>query len=64
MKISEDVIVVTGGLGTDDLVTEYHLSDGRETALTTMTQGRGYRACGVYQDTHGQQVSGEVLRGV
>ena len=60
MKISEDVIVVTGGLGTDDLVTEYHLSDGRETALTTMTQGRGDHACGVYQDTDGQQVSGEV----
>ena len=53
MKINEDVIVVTGGGHVDDktesLVTMYQLSDGRETALTPLTQGR-----------YGQQVSGEV----
>ena len=60
MKISEEVIVVTGGSSTEDLVTEYQLTDGRETALTTLTEGRGAHACGVYQDTDGQQVSGEM----
>ena len=57
MKISEEVIVVTGGWGTFDLVTEYQLSDGRETALKPLTEGRGYHACGVYKDADGQQVS-------
>merc|ERR1711962_253220 len=56
MKISEEVIVLTGGSSTEDLVTEYQLSDGRETALTRLTQGRESHACGVYQDTDGQQV--------
>ena len=60
MKISEEVIVVTGGELTDDLVTEYQLTDGRETALTNLTQGRANHACGVYKDADGQQVSGEV----
>ena len=60
MKISEEVIVVTGGSATEDLVTEYQLTDGRETALTNLTEGRGWHACGVYQDADGQQVSGEV----
>ena len=60
MKISEEVLVVTGGSGTGDLVTEYQLTDGRETALTTFTEGRASHTCGVYQDTVGQQVSGEV----
>ena len=60
MKISEEVIVVTGGRNTEDLVTEYHLSDGRETALTPLTVGRFAHACGVYKDADGQQVSGEV----
>merc|ERR1712156_674134 len=61
MKISEEVIVVTGGDSTYDLVTEYRLSDGRETALTPLTEGREGPACGVYQDADAQQVSGEVL---
>ena len=60
MKISEEVIVVTGGVGTWDLVTEYQLTDGRETNLTNLTEGRENHACGVYQDADGQQVSGEV----
>merc|ERR1712062_46869 len=55
MKISEEVIVVTGGAHTFDLVTEYQLTDGRETALTPMP-GRGGHACGVYKDEDGQQV--------
>ena len=49
-----------GGYGTDDLVTEYRLSDGRETALTPLKEKRENHACGVYQDEDGQQVSGEV----
>ena len=43
-----------------NLVTEYQLTDGRETALTLLTEGRKNHACGVYKDTDGQQVSGEV----
>ena len=60
MKISEEVIVVTGGRNTEDLVTEYQLTDGRETALTPLTVGRLAHACGIYKDADGQQVSGEV----
>ena len=60
MKISEEVIVVTGGDQTSSLVTEYRLTDGRETALTPLTGRREEHTCGVYQDTVGQQVSGEV----
>merc|ERR1712004_780424 len=56
MKISEEVIMVTGGSATEDLVTEYQLTDGRETALKPLTQGRQDHACGVYQDADGQQV--------
>ena len=57
MKISEEVIVVTGGYLTYDLVTEYQLTNGRETALKTLTEGRSSHACAVYQDADGQQVS-------
>ena len=60
MKISEEVIVVTGGWHSYDLVTEYQLMDGRETALTPLTEGRWTHACGVYHDADGQQVSGEM----
>ena len=63
MKISEDVIVLTGGNGDEyneppqDLVTRYELTEIKETPLTPLTQGRHSHACGVYQDTVGQQVS-------
>ena len=56
IKISDDVVVMTGGAGSSE-VTEYHLADGRETALTPLTQGRDVHTCAVYQDTDGQQVS-------
>ena len=58
MKISDEVVVVTGGEFTEDFVTEYRISDGRETNRTSLTQGRRTHACGVYQDNDGQQVSG------
>merc|ERR1711874_606747 len=32
------------------------LTDGRETALTRLTEGRADHACGVYKDADGQQV--------
>ena len=57
MKISDEVIVVTGGVDTEDFVTEYRISDGRETNRTPLRQGRRHHACGVYQDKDGQQVS-------
>ena len=58
MKISEDVIVLTGGgPPSQDLVTRYELTERKETPLTPLTQGRNSHACGVYQDTVGQQVS-------
>ena len=57
IQLSSDLIVVTGGEGTYDFVTSYHLSgNGDETALTSMNQGRKLHACGVYQDAGGQQV--------
>ena len=57
IQISADIIVVTGGHGTEDYVTQYQLADGNETPLTSMGQPRYDHACGVYQDPSGQQVS-------
>ena len=57
IQVSSDLILVTGGRNTYDLVTSYHLSgNGDETPLTPMNQGRDSHACGVYQDAGGQQV--------
>jgi len=57
IQISGFTIVMTGGLNTENYVTQYHLFGGSETQLTPMSgQGRSYHACGVYQDTSGQQV--------
>ena len=57
IKINADVIVVTGGWGSNDYVTEYQLADGNETPLTSMGQQRAAHACGVYLGAGGQQVS-------
>merc|ERR1712218_596371 len=56
IQTSDDVIVVTGGRDTGEYVTQYHLIDGTETPLTSLGESRWLHACGVYQDTHGQQV--------
>ena len=57
IQLSSDLIVLTGGYFTGDLVTSYHLSgNGDETPLTPMGRSRGAHACGVYQDAGGQQV--------
>ena len=56
IQISADVIVVTGGSYTYHYVTEYQLEDGRATILTSLQQPRYAHACGVYQDTSGNQV--------
>merc|ERR1719237_675301 len=56
IQLSDDIIVVTGGWQTEAFVTEYHLEDGTETALTPLGQPRLAHACGVYQDADGQQV--------
>ena len=57
IQTSDDVIVVTGGIETYNFVTQYHLTDGTETPLAPLGQPRWAHACGVYQDTNGQQVS-------
>ena len=58
IQISSDLIVMTGGYETWDLVTSYKLDgNGEETPLTPMNQGRADHACGVYLDAGGQQVS-------
>ena len=57
IQISDDVIVVTGGANSKDYVTEYQLTDGTETLLTSLGTPQNQHACGVYQDTNGQQVS-------
>ena len=62
IQTSDDVIVVTGGYNTYDSVTQYHLTDGTETPLTSLGQGRNEHACGVYQDTNGQQVSKKIFK--
>merc|ERR1712051_77780 len=56
-ELSSDLIVVTGGVGTYDLVTSYQLTgNGDEMPLTPMNRVRFAHACGVYQDAGGQQV--------
>ena len=57
VQISDDVIVVTGGWETESYVTEYNLDQGNEIPLTSLGQPRRDHACGVYQDTSGQQAS-------
>merc|ERR1719397_1419282 len=58
IQLSADLIVVTGGRGTESYVTEYQLTgnNGNETPLTPMRQARYEHACGVYQGAAGQQV--------
>ena len=56
IQISADIIVVTGGDGTEDYVTQYQLNDSNATNLTSLAQPRRAHACGVYQDADGQQV--------
>ena len=57
VQLSSDLILLTGGYDTFDFVTSYQLtSNGDETPLTPMNQGRHLHACGVYQDAGGQQV--------
>jgi len=58
MQLSADLIVVTGGDGTESYVTEYQLTgnNSNETPLTPMRQGRYGHACGAYQGAAGQQV--------
>ena len=58
MQPSPDVIVVTGGHGTQTpmaYVTRYHLTgDGNETPMTPMHRGRFVHACGIYQHNNQQ----------
>ena len=59
IQLSADLIVVTGGDGTESYVTEYQLitgNNGKETPLTPMSQARYGHACAVYQGAAGQQV--------
>ena len=64
IQIRDDVIVLTGGgwgdSVTQDAVTQYQLTDGTETALTSLGHPRHMHACGVYKDTDDQQVRGFV----
>ena len=56
IQLSADIIVVTGGANTEHYVTEYQLADGKETILSSLQQPRYTHACGVYQETGGNQV--------
>ena len=56
MKINDEVIVMTGGMHTENYVTEYRLTDGGETPFAPLGQGRDMHACGVYIDKDVQQV--------
>jgi len=56
MQLSPDLIVVTGGLGTERFVTEYQMTgNGDERPLTSIIP-KSSHACGVYNDAGGQQV--------
>ena len=57
LQISNEIIIVTGGRGTESYVTEYQLSgDGNETPLSPLTKPRYNHACGVYRGAGGEQV--------
>ena len=57
LQISNEMIIVTGGLRTGSYVTEYHLSgNGNETPLSPTIKGRESHACGVYRGAGGEQV--------
>ena len=57
IQLSADLIVVTGGEGTEEYVTEYQLTgEGNEKPLTPMRQGRCRHACALYQGAAGQQM--------
>lgn len=57
VQVSSNLILLTGGQGTYDIVTSYQITgNGDETPLTPMNRGRYGHACGVYQDAGGQQV--------
>jgi len=59
IQISTDIIVLTGGWGgfdSQDYVTQYQLTDGTETLLTSMGQPRYDHACAVYKDTEDRKV--------
>ena len=67
IQVSSDVIVITGGdplnihneedwYQNDNFVTAYHLTDGKETPLSPLVNGRVEHACGVYQNSDGHQV--------
>merc|ERR1712130_398489 len=57
IQLSSNVLVITGGYRTEDLVTRYKMTgNGDETPLTSMNRDRYSHACGVYRDAGGQQV--------
>jgi len=56
IQLSDEILVVTGGGGSEGYATQYNLVDGNETPLTSLRQPRIKHACGVYQDKGGQQV--------
>ena len=62
IQISDDVLVLTGGLKTYDYVTRYDLAGGKENLLTPMVQPREQHACGVYKDTDNRQVREKALQ--
>ena len=57
IQINANVLVVAGGWGTEDYVTQYQINDGAELPLTSLGQPRMMHACGAYQDSDGQQAS-------
>ena len=61
IQISADFIVVTGGEGTNDYVTQYQLTNGDQTDLASMQRPRFGHACGFFKDETGQKV-GRTLR--
>ena len=53
IKHSDDYLVVTGGSGTENLVTEYRLNIDQTVPSTPLGQARINHACGVYYNSSG-----------
>ena len=53
MKHSDDYLVVTGGSGTESLVTEYRLNIDQAVPSSPLGQARVNHACAVYYNSSG-----------
>jgi len=59
IKVSDTTVILTGGVRTESLVTEHtFLENGKVTTsdLTSLTEGRAFHACGLYENNGGKKL--------